>query len=332
MYCNCDDPRASNFFHYFSYNFEHLGLKRLITTCYRNQSPTLFSQNDADRAIWLEYTGDQDGNNVPDAHEIGINYLEGDGDFRSPEALSLLNEADIVVTNPPFSKFRQYVAQLIEHDKKFLIIGNKNAITYQEIFPLIQENKLWVGNTPMGRDMLFTVPEDIEKDLVLSGKEGSSWKRVDGVVYARSSSVWFTNLDTVSRNEDLILWKTYSPDDYPTYDNYDAIEVGKTQEIPVDYPGVMGVPISFLGKHNPQQFEIVGIAKSPLGQPHKLYPKQIQVSPDGKKTSVTKLNDAAALKIEHPPKGKTYYEVNGDLFVAAYARLLIRARGSSDGN
>ena len=180
VYCNADDPRISNFFHYFSYNFEKLGLKRLITTCYKSKERDLFSRNDSDQAIWLEYDGNKDGNNVPDPEEIGINCLHGDGDFRSPETIELLKQADIVVTNPPFSLFREYVTQLIEHDKKFLILGNKNAVTYSEIFPLIQANKMWIGHTPMGTEMFFDVTEEFGEELVKSGRTAST----------RSSTVW----------------------------------------------------------------------------------------------------------------------------------------------
>ena len=158
VYCNCDDPRVSNFFHYFSYNFEKLGLKKLITTCYKSQQADLFSQNDSEQAIYLEYEGDKNGNNVPDPDEIGIKPLKGDGDFRSAESIELLKQADIVVTNPPFSLFREYVAQLIEHDKKFVIIGNQNAITYKEIFPLIQDEQDLARATHSG-DMAFSVPD-----------------------------------------------------------------------------------------------------------------------------------------------------------------------------
>jgi len=146
VYCNCDDPRVSNFFHYFSYNFENLGLKKLVATCYKNQNPDLFSQNDSEKAVYLEYEGDKNNNNVPDPEEIGIKHLKGDGDFRSRECIALLKQADIVVTNPPFSLFREYVAQLIKYNKKFVIIGHQNAITYKEIFKLIKDNKIWLGN------------------------------------------------------------------------------------------------------------------------------------------------------------------------------------------
>lgn len=258
VYCNCDDPRISNFFHYFSFNFEKLGLKKLITTCYKNQDPDLFSKNDSEKAIYLEYNGDKNGNNVPDAEEIGIKYLEGNGDFRSAESIKLLKKADIVVTNPPFSLFREYVAQLMEYDKKFVIIGNKNAITYKEIFNFIKENKLWIGNTPMGTDLLFDVSKDYAETLISQKNQGSGYKIVDGVVKGRAQAVWFTNLEISKRNNDLILYEKYSPEKYPKYDNYDAINVDKTKDIPMDYKGAMGVPITFLDKHNPEQFEIIG--------------------------------------------------------------------------
>lgn len=238
VYCNCDDPRMSNFFHYFSYNFEDLGLKKLITTCYQNQNRDLFSKHDSERAIYLEYHGDTNQNRVPDAEEIGVQYLNGDGDFRSAESIELLKQADIVVTNPPFSLFREYVAQLIEYNKKFVIIGNVNAITYKELFPLMKNNKIWLGYNCL-----------------------RFFKRPDGSMYETARSYWYTNLDIAKRHEDLILYKTYTPKDYPKYDNYDAINVNKTKEIPMDYQGVMGVPITFLDKYNPEQFEIIKFRK-----------------------------------------------------------------------
>ena len=251
--CNCDDPRVSNFFHYFAYGFEFLGLKRLITTCYKNQECDLFSQNKSERAIWLEYTGDKNGNRVPDAEEIGINHLKGDGDFRSEECIELLKQADIVVTNPPFSLFREYVAQLVKYDKKFLIIGNQNAITYKDFFPLIKENKIWMGPSIHSGDREFGVPKDYP--LRAAGcridEQGRKFIRVKGVR-------WFTNLDHTKRHEPLILYRNFTPEDYPRYDNYDAINVDKTSDIPMDYDGVMGVPITFLDKYCPEQFEIIG--------------------------------------------------------------------------
>ena len=262
--CNCDDPRISNFFHYFSHKFEDLGLKRLITTCYKNQERDLFSEHSSESAIWLEYTGDKNGDRVPNPEEIGIHKLKGDGDFRNQESIDLLTQADIVVTNPPFSLFREYVTQLIEFNKKFLIIGNKNAITYKESFQLIQENKMWVGVTPMSTDMLFDVPTDYSKVLTETKKEGSGYKIINGKVKARAQAIWFTNIDNRKRHEDIILYKTYlgNESEYPFYDNYDAINVDKTKDIPMDFKGVMGVPISFLDKYNPEQFEILGMASS----------------------------------------------------------------------
>ena len=253
--CNCDDPRVSNFFHYFSYQFERLGLKRLITTCYKSQERDLFSQNASERAIWLEYTGDKNGNRIPDPEEIGIRYLKGDGDFRSEECVELLKQADIVVTNPPFSLFREYVAQLVKYDKKFLIIGNVNAVKYKDIFPLIQADKLWMGITIHSGDREFGVPDDypLYAAAYRVDENGKKFIRVKGVR-------WFTNLDYSARHDEMVLWKEYTPEEYPTYLNYDAIEVSKTSEIPKDYNGKMGVPITFLDKYNPEQFEIVGMS------------------------------------------------------------------------
>lgn len=246
--CNCDDPRISNFFHYFSYNFEHLGLKKLITTCYKNQNRDLFSQNDCEQAIYLEYIGNKKGGNVPDPEEIGIKHLKDDGDFRSQECIELLKQADIVITNPPFSLFREYVAQLMEYNKKFIIIGNKNAITYKEIFHLIKDNKIWLGYRNINKDMWLVLPE----------KEEKYEKLIDGKKLKHIMACWFTNLDISKRHEELILYKNYNPQDYPKYDNYDAINVDKTNDIPCDYYGIMGVPITFLDKYNPDQFEILG--------------------------------------------------------------------------
>lgn len=256
VYCNCDDPRISNFFHYFSYNFEHLGLKKLIATCYKNQDADLFSTNESEKAIYLEYTGDKNGNSVPDTSEIGIKELKGDGDFRSPESIELLKQADIVVTNPPFSLFREYVAQLIEYDKKFLIIGNLNSVTYKDIFTLIKSNKLWFGQSIHSGDREFRVPEDYPLTAASSRIDvnGNKFIRVKGVR-------WFTNMDYNERYEDLILHKNYNTEDYPAYDNYNAINVDKTKEIPVDYEGHIGVPITFLDKFNPDQFEIIKFRK-----------------------------------------------------------------------
>ena len=253
VFCNCDDPRVSNFFHYFSYNFENLGLKKLITTCYKNQCRDLFSEHNSENAIWLEYTGDKNGDKVPNPDEIGINHLKGDGDFRSKECIELLKQADIVVTNPPFSLFREYIAQLIEYDKKFVIIGNVNAITYKEVFKLIGENKLWMGYGFANGNAFFKIPIDNKRTFA-----DGVFDEKTGLVKFRNVT-WFTNLDIAKRHEDLILYKKYTPKEYPKYDNYDAINVDKTKDIPMEYDGVMGVPITFLDKYNPEQFEIIGI-------------------------------------------------------------------------
>lgn len=269
--CNCDDPRVSNFFHYFAYNFEHLGLKRLITTCYKNQERDLFSQNDSESAIWLEYFGDKNGNRIPDPEEIGIHNLKGDGDFRSKECIELLKQADIVVTNPPFSLFREYVAQLVEYDKKFLIVGNQNAITYKEIFKLIKENKLWLGSSLSF--IAFKVPDYYEEKTTRFwiDENGQKWRSMGNVC-------WFTNLDIPKRHEDLILYKKYTPEEYPNYDNYDAINVDKVSDIPQDYFGEMGVPITFLDKYNPEQFEIIDINPHFFSMVEKGLPKLKQLT------------------------------------------------------
>lgn len=258
--CNCDDPHISNFFHYFAYNFEHLGLKRLITVCYKNQEPDWFSMNTCEQAIWLDYRGDKNGNCVPDPNEIGIQLLRGDGDFRSAECIELLKQADIVVTNPPFSLFREYVAQLMEYNKKFLIIGHQNAIHYKEIFPYIQNNQLWLGYGFKGNAGHFISKYE---DTATAGDHRAGMIRVSGVT-------WFTNLEIQKRHEDIILFKHYTPEEYPEYDNYSAINVNKTSEIPLDYDGIMGVPITFLDKYNPSQFEILGTstANMPKGAPY----------------------------------------------------------------
>ena len=248
VYCNCDDPTISKFFFYFRQNFEKLGLKRLITTCYKNRQTEMFSKHDMETAAGVEYLGN--------GTEPTIFQLKADGDFRSPECIELLKQADIVVTNPPFSLFREYIAQLVEYDKKFIVIGNMNATTYKDIFPLIKNNQMWLGPSITSGDRKFGVPDHYPLNAATSGidENGQRFIRVKGVR-------WFTNLDHKKRNEVLILFKRYSPEEYPKYDNYDAINVNKTDHIPVDYAGEMGVPITFLDKHNPDQFQIIRFRK-----------------------------------------------------------------------
>ena len=250
VYCNCDDARKSNFFRFFQKKFNDYGLKKLITTSY----------NENGHGSVLVYEGDTNGNGKLDDNEVKVSELKGNGDFRSEECIEYLKESDIVVTNPPFSLFRDYIATLVQYDKKFLIIGNPNAITYKEVFPLIKENKLWLGWSSFNKGMYFYVPEDYKyADTYKFEKE------INGRKVMRVSSIcWFTNLDHSRRHEDLILYKKYTPEEYPKYDNYDAIEVSKVCEIPKDYDVIMGVPITFLDKYNPSQFEIVGCANNPI--------------------------------------------------------------------
>ena len=259
--CNCDDPRVSNFFHFFTHNFERLGLKKLITTCYKNQQPDLFSNQDSEKGMYLEYSGDKNQNRVPDPEEIGIHELKGDGDFGSEECIELLRQADVVVTNPPFSLFREYIEQLLKYEKKFLIIGNMNAVHYKEIFRLIKEDKLWLGQSIHSGDREFGVPDHypLQAASFRIDGEGKKYIRVKGVR-------WFTNMDNPNRHQELPLYKKYSATEYPCYDNLDAIDVGKTAEIPCDYEGWMGVPDAFLDKYNPDQFELVGLPTGDSGK------------------------------------------------------------------
>lgn len=286
--CDCDDPFESNFFRYFALNFNHLGLKKLIATCYSGSpiaggeyQPSLFDDDvDEDtgrhrrayKAIVThveDTTGDggfdmedikallgAPGNEVAELHGDGE---YGAGDFRSAECLELLDEADVVVTNPPFSLFREYVATLMDYDKKFVIMGNKNAITYKEVFPLIRDDRLWIGATSLngGRWMIMPSNAEVESPKAKKDRNGDTILNVAGVC-------WYTNLDIVKRHEDIILYRRYKGHEaeYPKYDNYDAIEVSHVKDIPEDYDGVMGVSITFMDKYNPEQFEIIGCSES----------------------------------------------------------------------
>ncbi|MDO9935894.1 adenine-specific methyltransferase EcoRI family protein [Glaesserella parasuis] len=242
IFCNCDDPEESNFFRYFALNFEHLGIKKLIATHFDANEPTY--KLEIDRELDLNTDGKidfQDIQRIP---------LQQNGDFRSPECIEILKQSDIVVTNPPFSLFREYVAQLMEYEKKFVIVGNQNAITYKETFKLIKENKIWLGNK--SGDMAFRVPDYYEEKVTRYWQDetGQKWRSLGNIC-------WFTNLDHAKRHEELLLYKAYSEEEYPKYDNYDAIEVNKVKDIPFDYQGAMGVPITFMDKYNPDQFEIL---------------------------------------------------------------------------
>lgn len=295
IYCNCDDPFESNFFRYFALNFNRLGLKQLITTSYKpspiaNTQLALFGDDKtltqskgrpkvtANQFI-INEVHDMDGDGEFNMEDIATQLranrhnewgpLENDGDFRSEACIKLLQQSDIVITNPPFSLFREYVKQLFDHNKKFVIIGNKNAITYKEVFPRIKENRMWVGTTSFNKDMLFISPETIDPESLPK----TATRTVDGVVYLRSPSIWFTNIDHGRRHQPLPLMTMAenrrfndkiqkNKNSYRKYDNYDAIEVPFTDAIPGDFDGVMGVPISFLDKYNPEQFEIVGTTES----------------------------------------------------------------------
>ena len=334
IFCNYDDPEYSNFYYYFVSNFEELGLKKLITTHF-----------EVDKASYmLEYEGGADIRGDKETvvkmaiktgkksklKQICQQGSQGElfetepvrlysGDFRSPECVELLKQSDIIVTNPPFSLFRDYVSQLIQYKKKFIIIGSKNAISYKEIFKLFQENKIWSGIGFANGNAFFSVanPREFANGV---------YDENTGLVKFRNVG-WFTNLDHKKRHENLILYKTYNPGEYPKYDNYDAIEVSTCKEIPVDYNGTMGVPVTFLDVYNPDQFEIIGITKK-LGfhLRTKIYPNQTQVDPNGKKSIVSKLNDGAVLQLKKTPDNKTYYIVDDKYYIQVYARILIKRK------
>lgn len=309
---NCDDPEESNFWKYFELNFDDLGLTRLVSTHYH---PT-------ERTYKLVMERDENGDIITTKTP-----LEGNGDFRSAECIALMDEADIITTNPPFSLFREYVALLMEHDKKVLIIGNQNAITYKEVFPLLRNNQLWLGYHC--GDMAFRVPDYYEARATRYWVDdtGQKWRSL-------GNACWFTNLDIDKRHEPLTLWKDYDPNEYPHYDNYNAIEVSKVAEIPVDYYGVMGVPITFLDKYCPEQFEILGIASGRkefdiLAHPTKRYEeaKQHTKGSDEVKNG-GKVNTGAEIlysTIDECPK-KTYYTAKGvsGFLHRVYNRIFIR--------
>ena len=403
----CDDPEWSNFTRFFAQNFQRFGLKKLISTSFAADSknfktvyqPTLFEEESPQfdkkktkvRGKIFVLDHDANKNGKIDIEDLEWKYLEGDGDFRSEEVKRLRDEADIIVTNPPFSLFREFLAWILEGDsnrvervdrvevrgedfgrkesvdgivfdkinkidrienpdnpvnpvkknlhvstrsarlnenaeKKFLILGNKSAVTYKEVFPLIKENKLWSGRTEWAGGMWFETKNSDDVDRV-----------VDGVNMKNVASVWFTNLEHGRRHQPLQLMtmadnikfsrhKDFRGKEYQKYDNYDAIEVPFTDAIPSDYDGVMGVPISFLDKYCPEQFEILGITKTWFGAASKIYPEQIEVNKKGEQKRVTKLNDGATLKLDAPPTGETHYIVDGNVYIQLYARILIRHR------
>ena len=313
VFCNCDDPLESNFYFYFAENFEFLGLKKLISTHFEAEKPS----------YKLELVADTNNDGKINKLDTVKTKLKQNGDFRSPECIEILKEADIVVTNPPFSLFREYVAQLMEYDKKFLIIGNINIITYKEIFKLIKENKAWLGFN-MGRGISgFIVPKHYE----LYGTE----TRIDesgNRIIATNNCLWFTNLDHNKRHEDLILYKIYNETEYPEYDNYDAIEVSKTKDIPMDYAGAMGVPITFMDKYNPDQFEIIALGI--VGSIDFTNNKKMEIlDKTGKPTGKFTFNAKGTLYRKYNPKtdkkAPAFKDFDtGELYSSIYARILIK--------
>lgn len=328
--CNCDDPFESNFFKYFALNFNRLGLKKLIATCYysspiagqqlqygcdANGQMTFYfedkgvEENKSKRpykaVVTQVYDKKGDGGvdmlDVAELFRSGENELvelEGDGDFRSPECLALLDEADIIVTNPPFSLFREYVSMLVEHQKHFIIIGNQKAISYEETFSLMKNNKMWIGASIHSGDRAFFVPDDYPLDAA-----GCGIDEITGRKYIRVKGIrWFTNLDIKQRHEEMILVRHYTPEQYPKYVNYDAIEVAKTSDIPCDYDGEMGVPITFMDKYNPEQFEIIGISRE----------------------LVRTLSEDVRKNGAYPQIGRFYLDVGAEKYKKVYERLVIR--------
>lgn len=324
--CNCDDPRVSNFFKYFALNFEHLGLKRLITTCYKNQNVDLFSQHDCEQAVYLIYDGDKNGNQVPDAEEIGVHPLKGDGDFRSRECIELLKQADIVVTNPPFSLFREYVAQLIKYEKKFLILGRMSALHYSDIFPLIKANKIWMGYG-FNLSMVYKTSYENTNEANRKYVKSKGYNPNDNYIKVPAIT-WFTNLDHQKRHEKLILYKKYSPEEYPKYYNYEGIDVNAVSDIPIDYDGEMGVPDTFLGNYNAEQFELIGFSSEvPKTKEHISYKERdlITYEVDGKVVWSTKYSVP-----ERKAGNSLRLDDNGQPGKLPYSRIIIRHKRIND--
>ena len=326
VFCNCDDPFESNFFKYFVLNFNRLKLKKLICTCYASSSVmgkqiSLFdvlggNEDNKDKPYKAIVTKvyDATGDGAIDMFDVAelfktgeneLTELNGDGDFRSDECIALLKESDIVVTNPPFSLFREYVAQLVKYEKSFIIIGNQNATHYKEIFPLLQNNKIWLGYNSVKEFM-----------------------KPDGSIQSFGNVMWYTNLDIKKRHEEMILIKKYTPDEYPPFDNYDAIEVSQVKNIPCDYAGVMGVPDSFLLQYNPDQFELLGVSSAMMNENslnlHKDYSKYLGYKQTGERNGRTGSTFGNAPVIEKDDGKSVYYEYEGRRVQAVYSRLFIR--------
>lgn len=306
VFCNCDDPEYSNFWRYFQMNFYTLGLKKLISTHYEEEKASYRMD------IVSTDNGEQCG--IPDFVKTP---LQGNGDFRSPECIEILKEADVVITNPPFSLFREYLAQLVEYGKKFIIIANKNAITYKEVFQLMSDDKIWIGYRNINSDMWLEVPEGQPYEKIVDGKK-----------LKHIMACWITNIEITKRYEDLPLFRTYSPEEYPKFDNYDAINVDKVSDIPCDYFGIMGVPITFMNSYNPEQFEILGLSqKCGYGlESHKFYDDFLEYRPDGTPTGSKgrKTNGNPVLAGIDPKKN--YYSNGTEYVYSQYARIFIRRK------
>ncbi len=344
VYCNCDDPFESNFFKYFASNFNALKLKKLIATSYKpspiaNTQLGLFGDDktlehvkgrpktNANKLI-INEVNDLDGDGAFDLRDVAEQLkanknnewspMKDDGDFRSAESIELLKQADIVVTNPPFSLFRDYVTQLMEHNKKFLIIGNTNALTYKDIFKLIKENKIRTGYTNFNVGMFFEVPKEWEKYHHID-ENGKKIARV-------STSCWFTNLDVEKHKQDIVLYKKYNEIDYPNYENYKAIDISKVQEIPMDYKKEMGVPITFVDKYNPDQFEIIALGI--VGSIDFTKNRKMEILKDGKSTGKFTVNAKGTLYRKYNSERDAYpafRDVETDeLYSSIYARIIIK--------
>ena len=332
VFCNCDDPTESNFFKYFADNFTVLGLKKLICTHYEPD------ENKKSYVLTIIRGRDVNKDGKINRHDVIKNeMLFSNGDFRSDECIELLKESDIVCTNPPFSLFRKYIAQLVKYNKKFLIIGNQNAITYKEIFPLIKENKIWLGCTMNGSNRWFRVPNNFRDTVSTKIGDGNDGFE-KGVKYCFVKAVvWFTNLDCQKRHDEFIPrnYKSYNENDYKKYDNYDAINVDNVNDIPVDYYGTIGVPITFLHKHNPDQFEIIGLGNSKDNfTPNKEYINPKKVLKNGNIVNGGAINCVLAISQKDIPFNTIFYTSDhSDYLIPPYARILIRRKKETkDGN
>ena len=348
----CDDPEWSNFTKFFAQNFEFFGLKKLISTSYAIESkkyktdwqPTLFEtenpmynvEKSRIKGKIFTLTHDTNANGRIDIDDLQWSYLEGDGDFRSAEVTALRDEADIIITNPPFSLFREFLAWIMEGGKQFLIIGNLNAVTYKEVFPLIKNNQIWMGSSYFNGGAAFFIADQSLYDPSKMSNEKNAFFQ-DGKFLWRVNGVrWFTNIEHGKRHQPLQLMnmvdnlrfnkKLAGLTKYFEIDNYEALEVPYTEVIPNDYNGIMGVPISFLDKYCPEQFEIIGITKTWFGIARKIYPEQVQIDKNGQQKRVSKLNDGPAIKVKNAENYSTYYTIGDDKYIQTYQRILIRKK------